>query len=217
MSEIPRVLHQFWMGSPVPAWARHLHERILRLNPGWTGRIWTEADLDEIGLVNRAEFAEVKGMPFKSDVVRYELVARFGGVYADLDIVWVRPLESVVNLAFDFIAHERREVLNNGIFGCRRGSPFAWDLVRLLPDAFKRERELGGLAHQTGVGYFRTVAERHPGLARLPQQFFHPYGIQDFAGRDACFYSHPVAVGIHFFNSNNFAAKVERLIREGRI
>lgn len=217
MSDIPRVFHQFWMGSPVPDWANHLHARILRLNPGWVGRLWTERDVEEIGIVNRREFADVRGLSFKSDVVRYELLARFGGVYADLDVVWVRPLEDYVSLSFDFVAHEHRAVLNNGIIGCRRGSPFAWDLVRLLPEAYARERDLGGRAHQTGVGFFRKVARRHPEVVRLPAPLFHPYRNRDFAARDDAFYSHPCAVGIHYFNSNNLTAKVERLIRQGRI
>lgn len=207
---IPRVFHQFWTGSPLPSWAEKLSDRMLAVNPGWTRRIWTEESfLAEHGMINRREYLDVKGLSYKSDVARYEIIARHGGVYCDFDVIWIRPLESFVNLAFDFVARESRAVLNNGIFGCRKGSPFAWDLVGGLPESYAAERDLGGRPWQTGVGYFGKIAERHgPHLVRLPATVFHPYTVKEF--RSADLFGHPTAAGIHFFNSNDFSGKVEK-------
>lgn len=208
---IPKVFHQFWMGGPLPPWAQRLHDRMLRINPGWEGRIWTdESYAKEFGFFNAKEFADVKGLSYKSDVARYEIIARFGGVYCDFDVVWLRPLESFVSLDFDFVARENRASLNNGIFGCRRGSPFAWDLVGDLPEEYAAQRDLGGRVHQTGVAYFGKVAAKHaPSLVRLPPVVFHPYKVQQFREAGGLF-THPTAAGIHFFNSNGFESKVER-------
>lgn len=208
-NEIPKVFHQFWMGGPVPSWADRLRRRMLAINPGWESRVWTDETLHaEFGMFNRKEFLDVKGLAYKSDVARYEIIARFGGVYCDFDIIWLRPLESFVNLGFDFVARENRISLNNGIFGCRRGSPFAWDLVGDLPEEYAAQRDLGGRVWQTGVGYFGKVAAKHaPHLVRLPPVVFHPYTVKDF--RSSSLFSHPTAAGIHFFNSNGFESKVE--------
>lgn len=209
-SHIPRVFHQFWTGSALPAWAEKLSDRMLAVNPGWQRIIWTEEKLlAEHGMINRREYVDVKGLSYKSDVARYEIIARHGGVYCDFDVIWLRPLESFVNLAFDFVARENRTVLNNGIFGCRPGSAFAWDLVGCLPEAYAAEEKLGGRPWQTGVGFFGKIAARHsPHLVQLPATVFHPYTVREF--RSADLFSHPTAAGIHFFNSNDFSGKVEK-------
>lgn len=217
MSDIPRVFHQIWLGSPLPDWARYLHERMVRMNPGWTGHIWTDAEIDVMGLYNRREYLSVQGLAFKSDVARYEIIARHGGVYSDFDLIWLRPLEDAISLSFDFVARENfRSPLNNGIFGCRRGSPFAWDLVGDLPEEYAHHENVGGKIHQTGTAYFAKVAAKHAGhVARLPWQTFHPYTLKDFQSADLS--THPTATAIHFFNSNRLEGKIRAMIEAGKI
>lgn len=187
---------------------------MLRLNPGWEGKIWTRDNFPK--LFNEREFNDIKGLSFKSDVIRYELIARYGGVYCDFDVIWLRPLEEFIDLSHDFVARENMHVLNNGIFGAKRGSPFAWDLVGNMTESYLTQRDVGGRTHQTGVHFFSKVADRHaPNLVRLPPKTFHPYEVKDFRGADLV--DHPVACGIHFFNSNGFDGKIDRLIREGKV
>lgn len=214
---IPRNFHQVWIGSPLPDWARHLHERMLRINPDWVGRIWTDKDIDSMPMYNRREYLDVKGLSFKSDVVRYEIMARHGGVYCDFDLIWLRPLESIVDLSHDFIARENNQSqINNGIFGVRRGSPFAWDLVGDLPERYLAEKDLGGKVHQTGVGFFARTAAKHQGhIVRLPWQAFHPYTVAQFQAADLT--THPTATAIHAFMSNGLEGKFRSLIERGLI
>lgn len=195
----------------------HLRARMLRVNPGWEVRLWTDREIDAMGLYNRKEYLSVKGLSFKSDIVRYEIMARYGGVYCDFDLIWLRPLEELVDLSRDFVARENhRGTINNGIYGVCRSSPFAWDLVGDLPESYLREEGLGGRVDQSGVGFFARTFAKHQGhVVRLPWNAFHPYSVAQFQAADLS--GHPTATAIHTFMSNGLEGKIRSLIERGLV
>ncbi|HRQ73263.1 MAG TPA: hypothetical protein PLU35_09570 [Phycisphaerales bacterium] len=81
MSKVPRVFHQVWLGGDVPEGLLRVQQRMLELHPGWEHVLWTEDTLPP--LINAEQFDEAPEPQFKADVARYELLARFGGVYVD--------------------------------------------------------------------------------------------------------------------------------------
>jgi hypothetical protein len=107
MTRVPRILHQTWKTEDVPAqWLRSA-DSWKSMHPGWQFRLWTDE-------ANRAFVAEhypellatYDGYAFaiqRADVVRYCLLHHFGGVYADLDIECLRPVDELLE-GGDFIA-----------------------------------------------------------------------------------------------------------------
>jgi len=98
---IPRVIHQTWKTLDVPArflgWQRTWWDR----NPGYAYRLWTD---DAIAAFVEREFPDL--MPLfrgyrdqiaRVDLGRYLILARLGGVYADLDCECLRPIESLMH------------------------------------------------------------------------------------------------------------------------
>ena len=94
---IPRIIHQSWKTSSVPEEFRGFQERWRALHPGYEYRLWTDAD--NAAFV-RDEFPSLLGLYrsfareiYRADLVRCLYLARHGGIYADLDIEPLRPLD----------------------------------------------------------------------------------------------------------------------------
>jgi inositol phosphorylceramide mannosyltransferase catalytic subunit len=94
---IPRIIHQSWKTSTVPEAFRGFQERWRALHPGYEYRLWT--DEDNAAFV-RDEFPSLLGLYrsfsreiYRADLVRCLYLARFGGIYADLDIEPLRSLD----------------------------------------------------------------------------------------------------------------------------
>lgn len=120
---IPRVLHQIWLGrDALPEDFAGYVEGWRRLHPGWEHHLWTEETLPP-GL--RPEVYERLRAPAeRSDILRLELLARFGGVYLDTDFECLRPLDPLLEGVELFAADLNDEGrVNNAFMGATAGHP----------------------------------------------------------------------------------------------
>lgn len=55
----------------------------------------------------------------KSDILRYEILRQFGGVYADVDYEWLQPIDTICSRCSFFAGLANTSVLeiNNGLIG----------------------------------------------------------------------------------------------------
>lgn len=143
---IPKILHQTWKTADVPERLRPLRESWRRLHPDWEHRFW---DDEACRALVAGSFPELLGLydacPHavqRADIFRYLVVARHGGVYADLDTEAVRPLDPVLE---------------------GRGAVFG--LEDVLPAAEARRL---GYRHRRRVANFLFAAEAgHPVFDRI--------------------------------------------------
>jgi len=86
--EIPKILHQFWVGS------KQRPEKLMNhcrdLHSGWVYKLWTEKNM--FTLQNQKTY-DCGSNNFKSDVARYEILQKYGGFYLDADTLCRRSLE----------------------------------------------------------------------------------------------------------------------------
>src|SRR3954469_5636980 len=93
---IPRVFHQIWLGpKPLPPQFKEWADRWLSLNPGWRMEWWTDSHLPD--LLNAKEFQAADKMAAKSDILRYEIIYKYGGIYIDSDFEPLQPLEPILD------------------------------------------------------------------------------------------------------------------------
>ncbi|QDZ21398.1 glycosyltransferase [Chloropicon primus] len=92
---IPKLIHQTWKSHAEPTWSKA--SSWISLNPDWQYRLW---DDDEAAELVRTNFPRVWGVwdrlrPVeRADVFRYAVVYVHGGVYADLDVECIRPIDT---------------------------------------------------------------------------------------------------------------------------
>ena len=120
------------------------------MHSNWTYILWKEEDFSE-WMVNKEFFYKHNRgdtrNTHRSDVARLEILHRFGGVYLDVDIECVRPLDSLLDEMDTsekecFIAKENEEkaysvlgtpLLCNAVMGCKPRSKLMEHLVHRLP------------------------------------------------------------------------------------
>ena len=53
VNKIPKILHQFWHGDPMPEKYKQLTEMWKQLHPEWTLMMWDEKAVADFGLANK--------------------------------------------------------------------------------------------------------------------------------------------------------------------
>lgn len=101
--KIPKKIHQIWLGSPFPEKYKRWQEQIKKLHPDWEYKLWTDKDVAEFEMVNRKIYRKAGNWGEKSDILRYEILYREGGVYLDCDVQCFANLDDL-HKAYDFYA-----------------------------------------------------------------------------------------------------------------
>lgn len=197
---IPRLLHFVWVGGVIPpAYAKHI-AGWRDLHPGWGVRLWAEDDLTWLQnqeLFDRAEeIAPGSEGQFRSDVARYEILHRHGGVYLDCDIAPRKPLDDLSDHA-EWACWEVDGVwVNNAAIGAHAGSVWLTDLIGRLPGNVRRHRGKRP-NHLTGPRFITRPAVTH-GVHLLPSTAFYPYLWNELHRKGEDF---PDSYGVHHWGN----------------
>lgn len=172
---IPRVLHQIWLGpAELPERHQRWRRQFVRQNPGWDCRLWTDANHPPV--FNRRAWDIAGGLPgtvghaIRADILRLEILARFGGVYLDTDVRPVRPLDEFCDVPA-WAARERREIITNCAMGFPPNHPAMWRAVDLIDESFFRYRRV---VDQAGPTLLRRVFPQYPDVVLYPPHYFQP-------------------------------------------
>lgn len=91
--KIPKIIHQIWIGGPLPDKYLSLQKSWQDKNPDWEYRLWTDADLPSFPFTNRSRFEKAVNVGEKADILRYEVLNQFGGLYVDTDFECLAPFD----------------------------------------------------------------------------------------------------------------------------
>ena len=176
---IPRILHAWWGGPPMPDHlAAHL-DRWRELHPDWEVRVWTPETTPRLrnqDLYDHPEKHSPKSNPWqwRSDLARYEILYDQGGVYVDCDLKPLRPIDPLVEGAESVIAREDKRYINNAFMGSSPGSRFLADVLRGLRRSVLAQPR-ARVNRQIGAHYLTRIARRHPELRVLGSELIYPY------------------------------------------
>ncbi|KAG8461561.1 hypothetical protein KFE25_001165 [Diacronema lutheri] len=97
---IPFIVHQMYKNEALPEEWAETPATWQRMNPGYKYMLWTDRELRELIENHYAWFLPVYlAYPHniqRSDSSRYFLLHRYGGIYADLDIVSTRSIDRLI-------------------------------------------------------------------------------------------------------------------------
>jgi mannosyltransferase OCH1-like enzyme len=175
---IPKIIHQIWLGKAFArpeTWMNTWRD----MNPGWHYRLWTDDNLPS--LANQAQFDVMPHYPGKADILRYELLHQFGGVYVDADMACIAPLTDDLLDNAGFAVHEseyaRPGLIANSVIGAPAACP-------LMASMMSRIATLSGLAYTpamevwklTGpLAFTRALGQGgHTGYRIYPSFWFFP-------------------------------------------
>jgi hypothetical protein len=162
---IPRVFHRVEVAThPASEPQQRRDAGFEALNPGWSTRRWRAEHLHELDI--SAELAaRCRSESELSNLVRYEVLARYGGVYVGPGVECLRPLAGLVDGLGAFAQLTSPGRLSTDVLGASPGHAL---FVRA---ALLARRTLGTgetVADANGAGLLTLIAEQEPGLTVLP-------------------------------------------------
>lgn len=179
--KIPRIIHQIWLGSPFPEKFKAYQQKLIELHPEWEYKLWTDERVKNLKLVNQEAFNKARNYGEKSDILRYELLERMGGVYIDVDHIFYTVLDSL-HYCYDFYAGIHPldagfPYVNNAIIGAVPGHP----IMKYCIESIKNKAIKGDIVNRTGPGVFtKAILEKayEADLINivLPSTFFSALG-----------------------------------------
>lgn len=150
-----------------------------RLHPDWKYDLWDDATLPPLqnqDLYDRAdELCPGLAGQLRSDVVRYELLHRFGGVWVDVDFECLKPIDELLAGVGCFVAWVNDEYVNNALMGASRRHRFIKRLIDGLPASIaahpgEAPRVVSGPQYLT-----KQWRADDGGLTVFPKEYFYPY------------------------------------------
>ena len=178
---IPPRIHQIWIGPRRPPWRwiDTFREAFLQAHPTWEYKLWREPEIAELVLVNRDHYKHEPTLYGNADILRYELLEQFGGIYVDADMRWLhKPLDELRHFASErgiFAAWENQWDLANSVLGCAPRHPLMRLVVQALRFTYARLRRAHGWEPwlATGPRFFSEIVRELP-IERFPTTFFYP-------------------------------------------
>jgi mannosyltransferase OCH1-like enzyme len=131
--------------------------------------MWTEENLPE-GLRSPAVYERIRMPAERSDILRLDLLYRYGGVYIDTDFECRRSIEQMIGDDDFFAAYAKPDKVNNAIIGATAGHPIIDHALREV-----RPREFFGHDKRgTGPLFFGAVLANYPDVKIFEPGIFYP-------------------------------------------
>jgi len=254
LNNIPNILYLYWDGSPLSYLQYLTVVTFKKYNPGWKvimympmirfdAKTWLTSeqktvyhgtnylkqlfnldieirhiDFETIGFRN--DVPEV----IKSDYIRYWLLGNYGGMWSDMDIIYLRPVTNLfkstdIPNGIDTVICYFAEHYPIGMFLSKPNNPFFLNLQRnaMANLDLNAYQSIGSKLVEKLYNYPDDVKKSHPELnilvmsndSYLPYQWYDIYAIFLHNKPENIT---PITIGIHWFNGSNISVEYENML-----
>lgn len=155
---IPKIMHHVWIGgADIPPLYQNYLDECKKLHPDWEFKIWGDKDISDLGLEYQDLYDKSRLYPGKTDIIRFEVVNRFGGVYRDMDIKCLRSIDDLNHQYELYTSLEpasiwNRPAINTGLLAAKANHPMLKKMlerIRLNIDYKLNDFDSGVVSHYT--------------------------------------------------------------------
>lgn len=127
---IPKIIHQIWIGSKTPP--TKLMSTWREKNPDFEYIYWNEEEMAKrnIKFICQSKIDEIEEINGKADIIRWELLYHYGGVFLDADCICIEPFDNELLSKRCFAGWENEHVRKGLIATGTMGFPKHHPLVR---------------------------------------------------------------------------------------
>lgn len=101
---IPKIIHQIWLGpAKLPSnYAAYMKE-CRDLHPDWEYKLWTNKEAADFDFPTKDLYLSARSYAEKADILRMEILYKYGGLYLDTDILCLKPFDELLDY-YEFFA-----------------------------------------------------------------------------------------------------------------
>lgn len=210
---IPKIIHQIHLGD------KNLSEQELewqegwcRLNPSWQYIMWDDKKIkNELRITHPKILKSCKSFSEKSDILRFEILHQFGGLYIDTDFECLKPIdplfknrELVIFTQINDIKHKQTP-LCGAFFGATKGNLDVKKLIDGLPTRQKlyghkiASAKFGPVYLSNTLGYEKATPDGH----KCDKKTVYPYMWWETGRKNEDFSkTHPEAYAVHHWEGS---------------
>ena len=190
MSAVPKIIHQIWIG-PKPAPTK-LMDTWRDKNPEFEYIRWNEEEFKKRGMIFECQnkINEMETYCGKTDIMRWEILYKYGGIYIDADSFCIEPLDNEI-LKKSFAGWEnevsRPGLIAVGTMGFTVNHPIPKKAIEFIKQNEVSHAKTGKMAWQnTGPVLLTSIYNLHPQnndkiFTIFPSYTFLPY---HFTGKE---------------------------------
>jgi Mannosyltransferase OCH1 and related enzymes len=179
---IPKTIHYIWLGG------KPMHPLMLQwqrgwrdLHPEWDMKIWSESpgQTESLACKNENLNSSFPGLlrrcchlSQRSNIWRYELIDRFGGLYLDTDFEPIKCVEPLMDGLEAFagkchVVNSPSTRIGCALIGCIPHHPWTKDLIKNMPN------QDPGTSMSLGSSYFAEITSKHPEVHLFEVDLFY--------------------------------------------
>lgn len=206
---IPKIIHHIWLGSPLPEVCKSFRKTWKAKHPDWQFLLWTDKDVESFGLQNKTLYDATKNYGSKSDIARYEILYRHGGLYVDTDFECLHPFDELHHKLnfYTGIGLESEVALYNGLVACAPGHPILKNCIETLPKKPVENPTSEQIMQSTGPHHFtrsffsviRNLPHDHA-IAALPPGFVYPWPHYQRGDAHPKKWIRPESIALHYWH-----------------
>ena len=179
---IPRKIHQIWLGEKsIPKICKKWMNSWKELNPQWEYKLWNEQNIKELNVENLNVYSKDFNPGYRSDILRYVILKKFGGIYVDTDFECLKPIPSNI-LQYKFIAgmmFGNNPCIGNSILMSAENFLLMDNILKYIKSK-KYKNNINYIIKNSGPDtvtreYFNLKKTYQNECLILPSNYFYPY------------------------------------------
>lgn len=213
---IPKKIHFIWLGKTVlKEEYKNFIQAFNLIYNDYEIKVWYDDDVNFENIVPdylKTYYEDTNFPPaFKSDILRYLIINKYGGLYFDTDF---EPLKKIpdVFLQFDFLGGiQNNGEIAIGFFGSEPNNMLLHEILKSIPDSIEYAKLNGfylprEIYRITGPEFFNKIAKKYVkenSYFFFTREYFYPYWFNEFERRYERFIeTSPLSYAVHHWQSS---------------
>ena len=175
---IPKILHKIWLGGPLPAQEQEWLRSWENLMPDWEVRVWDDRTILDLDAPRSSHWKIAGTQSEKSDLLRFEILHRFGGIYSDTDVQCLRSFDPLlIEGVTCFLGWERPGRVCGAVMGATPGHSFMQNLLENAGPSFSLHKDPTARAGPRFLT--KHLKQYESSVTVFPEHYFYPYWFDD--------------------------------------
>ena len=170
---IPRIIHQTWKTAVIPDECEPFVRSVRANHAGYEYRLWTDGDNLRFVTERAPWFLDTYRSYAhdieRADAIRYFILHEYGGIYIDIDMEVLRPVDELLehdalNFSLEAGLMIINTVISNAFMASRPRHPFFRHVATSLPALRERDVTFADVFSNTGPDMLARQLSEHAGV-----------------------------------------------------
>ena len=175
---IPAKIHFICLQDSLPKRCQELMATWKKYHPTWTIKVWTKADIQGLNLINKKAYDAAKTIEEKTNIARYEVLYRQGGLCVDPNFECLRPFDEIHQSSefYAGIGHCKNPALvQTNLIGSKAAHRILQQCIAMISDE-TRDMNSGcvGGAQMFTQCFLHLAPALYSKVVPFPTSFFYP-------------------------------------------